>query len=123
MAEVPNTKEAESVIALVAPQIKVFAGIRKHIIEQYWKISAYQEITLYLQPLAIQDANTAYDGLVALAQGGWTHGGDEKDGWSRWSVWNSEQGFVLLLPSIRWAELSLWTVSVKKHQARHKRRQ
>ncbi|MBC8102635.1 MAG: hypothetical protein H7Z41_08615 [Cytophagales bacterium] len=81
MAEVPNADEAETIIGSVASQIKAFAKIKKRTVEQYWKIPTYQEITFYLQPFG--DADTAYNRLIALVQGAWTHGGDNQDGWSR----------------------------------------
>lgn len=106
MAEVSTPEEAEAELVRMAPQIERHAAIQKHTVGQYWKISSYQEITLYLKPYS--NMKIAYDGLVLLAASGWTHGGDEQDGWSQWSVWNPVPGFVLLYPSVKWAELSLW---------------
>ena len=104
MAQVQDAAEAEKEMRLVAPQIEGYAAIEKHVIEPYWKIPAYQEITLYLRPR--DNPSMAYDSLVALAESGWTHGGSEED---RWGVWNAAApGTVLLSPRIRWAELQLW---------------
>jgi hypothetical protein len=105
MAEVPTNESAESEVVRITPQIQRHATIQNHTVEQYWKIPAYQEITLTLKPNP--SLITAYDGLVLLAESGWTHGG-EQDGWSQCSVWNPVPKTELLSPSIKWAELSLW---------------
>lgn len=103
MVEVGSVAEAEEVKNGVAPQIEPYAVIEKYTIETYWKIPAYHEVALFLRPHG--DPSRAYNGLIDLAQGGWTHGGSPQD---RWTVWNPSPGALLLSSEIKWAELQLW---------------
>ena len=103
MVEMLNVASAEKETSMITSQIEAYAAIENHTVEQYWKIPAYQEITLYLRPHG--NPHAAYNSLVASATSGWTHGGSEKD---RWAVWNPAPGAALLSPNVKWAELSLW---------------
>lgn len=114
MAEAQNADQAESEVIRMTPQIEAYAEIKKYLVEQYWKIPSYQEITLYLLPRG--DTNETYNSLIAFAGDGWTHDGDQSDGWSRGSVWNPKPGLVLLSPRVKWAELSLWRPDVENEQ-------
>lgn len=102
MVEVGSADEAEAQAREAAARLAPYGRNRGHTVEPYWKIPEYWEITCYVDPAG--PPHSAYAQVLALAEAGWTTGGDEED---PWAVWNAEPGAALLAERVRWAEMRL----------------
>ncbi|HYJ79125.1 MAG TPA: hypothetical protein VEW03_05975 [Longimicrobiaceae bacterium] len=101
MAEVGSAAEGEEELRRAVAVIAL-ATVERALVEQYWKIPAYWEITLHLRPAG--SPVDLFERLLGLAAAGWTLGDAGDD---RWAVWNWSPGVEFLTPRIRWAELQL----------------
>lgn len=99
-AECVSEAEARALLAGLLGALAAYRPRAAAAPARYWKIPEWFGFEVDLE-----DASQAsFDAVVALAAGGWHHGGDAHD---RSSVWNHSEGSAFLVPQVRWAEVQL----------------
>jgi hypothetical protein len=100
IAECTNDQAAPAVAAELEHALAAFDPEARQLPLRYWKMPELFEFAYSLRPAAPE----IFAQLLALADDGWHHGGDDRD---RSSVWNRHSGPPFLDATVRWAELQL----------------
>lgn len=99
-APAADLDEAESLAARLRAQLSAFPVAVPTPPERYWKIPAWYEHTIRIDPAGERE----FDAVLAMAKEGWHQ--VTRDG-ECFAVWNALPGSTFLVPEITWAELLL----------------
>jgi hypothetical protein len=103
----PDEAKARVVAQFVAERIADFANIlRLDGVKPYWKIPAWYDVFLLVQPLISTQAVSAFNGIISSLGHGWHRGGDEE---YPWAVWDERQaGSTSFSQAMRWMNVELY---------------
>ena len=106
--DVPDETKACALAQFVAERIAGFANIlRLDDVKPYWKVPAWYEVLLLVQPLIATQAVSAFNGIISSLGHGWHHAGGEEYPWAVWD--EHEPDSTSCSQAIRWMNVELST--------------